>query len=279
MSFIRALRDRFLKANHLYKVISVALLALIIGLAVFLSISYLTTPSYTILNPQQVSDTTELFPTTHHAYVDHNSSTGVIVEIFGENLPNDAWLTVVTERWGTDVPSDAGAPLVVDGAVPAYYDVKVTANVTFVSDVLAKVTLTHQNFNENCVLYYFNSTLDEWVSVTTDFQSPHTIIGTFPALALTGTPLGVGDSGPNASPTPTSTPVSSPTATPPSEPTPTPSASPASTLTPTPTATPTTTPSPSLSPPPFVVPESNAGALLALLACVAAFLIIVRIRK
>ncbi len=279
MTFIQGMRAKFQTSNKFYKALSIVLLLVIIGLIGFFAVSYLTTPSYTILNPQPVNDKTESFPTNHHAHIDHNSTTGVIVDIFGDDLPNDAWLTVVTEKWGTDVPSDAGAPLNIQGAViPAYYDVKVTANVTFTSNVIAQVTIANQNLNQNCIMYYFNSTLNEWVSVTTDFQLQHNIIGTFPAIALTGTPLGIGDLGPSASPsqtpsispTPTSSPSPSSTPSASSSPTPSASPSPTSTLTPAATPLPTTTPNP----PPFVVPEYTVGALLALIACIAAFLTI-----
>jgi hypothetical protein len=55
--------------------------------------------------------------------------------------------------------------------------------------VIATVTITNLNFDEYSTLYYYNTTQGQWISASTEFQSPHTLVGTFEAVALTGTPI------------------------------------------------------------------------------------------
>lgn len=191
MLSVRAVRRSFNLHNNFYKKLSVILLILLLAVITFVTLSYITTPSNNISSPQPVTQTTSLFPTNHVVYVDDNSTTNIIVNITGSSLPDDAYFTITTTNYGTDVPKDAGAPLTVEGTPAAgYYDVKVTTNITLSTDVITKVTITNLNFNEQSTMYYYNTTQGKWVSVSTEFQSPHAIVGTFAAIALTGTPIG-----------------------------------------------------------------------------------------
>jgi hypothetical protein len=236
MLLVQGVKSRFYLQHNFYKRLSVILLILLLAVITFVTVSFLTTPSYNLSSPQPVSHTTSLFPTNHAVYVDDNSTTNIIVEISGSSLPDDAYFTINTTNYGTDVPQDAGAPLAVKGAtVAGYYDVKVTTNITLSPDVMAKVTITNLNFNKHSTMYYYNTTQGKWISVSTEFQSPHTLVGTFAAIALTGTPLGgagTNDGSPSSSPSPS--PLSFPS-------------------------------------PLFSVPEYGVGTLLALFAFFAAF--------
>jgi hypothetical protein len=254
MFSVRAVGSRFNLHNNFYKKLSVILLILLLAVITFVTMSYLTAPSYHLSSPQPVSHTTSLFPTNNVVYVNDNSTTNIIVNITGSSLPDDSYFTIITTNYGTDVPQDAGAPLAVEGAtVAGYYDVKVTTNITLSPDVIAKVTITNLNFNEHTTTYYYNTTQGKWISVSTEFQSPHTLVGTFAAIALTGTPIaGTGTN--DNSPSPSSSP--SPSFLPSFDPSPSPSPSP------------TTSPLPS---PPFSAPEYGVGTLLALFAFFAAF--------
>jgi hypothetical protein len=187
----RTIGSGFNLHNNFYKKLSVILLILVLAIITFVTVSYLTAPSNNLSNPQPISETTSLFPTNHVVYVNDNSTTGVIVEISGSSLPDDAYFTITTANYGTNVPKDAGAPLTVEGAIAAgYYDVKVTTNITLSLDIIAKLTITNLNFNEHSTMYYYNTTQGKWVSVSTEFQPSHVIIGTLAAIALTGTPIG-----------------------------------------------------------------------------------------
>ncbi len=191
MLSVRAIGSGFNLHNSFYKKLSVILLILLLAVITFFTVSYLTAPSNNLSNPQPISETTSLFPTNHVVYVDDNSTTGVIVEISGSSLPDDAYFTITTANYGTNVPKDAGAPLTVEGAIAAgYYDVKVTTNITLSLDIIAKLTITNLNFNEHSTMYYYNTTQGKWVSVSTEFQPSHVIVGTLAAIALTGTPIG-----------------------------------------------------------------------------------------
>lgn len=224
-------------SHKFYKRLAIALLILLLAVISFATVSYLTAPSYHLTNAQPVSRTTTLYPTNHTVHIDDNSSTDIIVDISGNSLPDDAYLTINTTKYGTDVPQDA-APLAIEGTtVVGYYDVKVVTNVTLTPDVTVKVTITSPNFNEHSTMYYYNTAQGKWVSVLTEFQSPHTVVGTFAAIALTGTPIAVlNNNSPSSSPSP------SPSQPDPSDPSPL-----------------------------FVVPEYGVGMLLALFACFAAF--------
>lgn len=230
-------------SHKFYKRLAIALLILLLAVIGFFALPYLTAPSYHLTNAQPVSHTTTLYPTNHTVHIDDNSSTDIIVDISGNSLPDDAYLTINTTKYGTDVPQDV-APLVIEGTtVVGYYDVKVVTNVTLTPDVMVKVTITNPNFNEHSTMYYYNTDTAQgkWVSVLTEFQSPHTVVGTFAVIALTGTPIAVLN---NNSPSPSSSP------------------------------SPSLSPSPSSDPSqldPLVAPEYGVGTLLALFACFAAF--------
>ena len=245
--------SRFRLSHKFYKRLFIALLILLLAVVGIVAVYYLTAQSNHLTNPQPVSHTTTLYPTNHTAHIDDNSSTDIIVDISGNSLPDDTYLTITTTKYGTEVPQDAGAPLAVEGAtVTGYYDVKVTTNTALSPNVMVKLTLTNPNFNEHSTVYYYNTTQSKWVSVPTTFQSPHTVVGTFAAIALTGTPIAVlNDESPSSSP----------------------SVSPTPTLTPSPSPSSSPLAAPTSSPPPFVVPEYSLGigAMLALIACFAAF--------
>lgn len=181
-----------------YRWFSVALLILLLLTVCFVTLAAFKPSNNGLKDPSPVSETTSLFPVNHAVYVDDNNTTGIIVEVSGSSIPNDAFFTVVTTADGANVPQAAGAPLAVKGNTAiGYYDVKVVTNVTLTPDVTATITITNLNINAGCTMYYWNITQAQWVSTQTQFQPPHTIICTLPAIFLTGMPLGV--SGPDLS--------------------------------------------------------------------------------
>jgi hypothetical protein len=187
----RAFENNFVSHKNFFKRLSVLLLILLLAVVISLvSVSYLTAPRHQLTSPQPVSKTTSLFSNGHVVYVDDNSTTNIIVNITGNSLPDDAYFTIITTNYGTDVPQDAGAPLAIEGSsVAGYYDVKVITNITLSPDVTVTVTITNLNFNKYSTMYYYNTTRGNWVSVPTEFKTPHTLVGTFAAIALTGTPI------------------------------------------------------------------------------------------
>ena len=192
MLSVRATGSGFNLHNNFYKKLSVILLILLLAVIAFVTVSFLTAPSYNLSSPQPVTETTSLFPTNHVVYVNDNDTTGIIVNITGSSLPDDAYFTITTIKYGTNVPKDVGAPLTVEGKpVAGYYDVKVTTNITLSPDVIAEITITNLNFNEHSTMYYYNTTQGKWIFVSTEFQSPHAIVGTLAAIALTGTSFGI----------------------------------------------------------------------------------------
>ena len=282
-------------------IISITILLLVLTIAFTVSFLFHPNSNETI---QPISHTTSLFPTNHSVHVNDNDTTGIIVDINDDTLSNSSYFTVTTTNSGLQSPENAGPMAIGNVIVVGYFDVKVTTNMTLTPQVQVKITITNSNFNQNSAMHYWYSTAQNWISVATSFQSPHTIIGSIEALNLTGTPIGVGnedtstptptessspETTPTSSPSPTPgqpasdipTPTPSPTPTPTPSPAPTPSPSPTATPSPSPTITstqnPTNSPSdsplpsqtPSASPitPPLIAPEYGWGGLLALLAC------------
>jgi hypothetical protein len=240
--------EKSAKQNNFYKKLSIILILLLIAATSFIAASMLIQPNTALGTPQPVSSTTSLFPVNHEVHVNNNQTTNIIIDITGNSLPADAYFTVNTTSMGSDVPIDAGAPLVIKGtSVVSYYDVKVFANITVTPDVIVKITITNPSFNQYSTMYYWNTTQAKWIALSTEFQSPHTVVGYMAAIDLTGTPIVVTNN--NSS---TSNPQTD------SNPTPTPAQ----------TSTPTSS---NQSNTPFTAPEYSWGALLALSICFAAF--------
>jgi hypothetical protein len=246
-----------IKQNKFYKRLSIILLILLIVSISFLAASFLTQSNNKQENSKPIRSTTSLFPVNHEVHVNNNETTNIIVDITGNSIPDNAYFTVNTTSTGADVPTDAGASLVIKGtSVVGYYDVKVLTNVTLTPDMIVKIAITNPNFNQYSTIYYWNSTQTQWFSLSTEFQSPNTVVCYMPAIDLAGTPLAItnnnsSSTNPQTNESPTPTPI----------------------ITPSPTPTPTATPSPTPAPLgiPFTAPEYTWGALLALLMCFAAF--------
>lgn len=281
----RSVDGRLHLTHRLRRRIAIILVILVLALAILFTDSYLSPPRRNEIT-QPISHTTSLFPTDQEVHINDSRTTGIIVDITGDTLSNSTYFTVTTTNSGLQVPKDVSPLSVGNTVVAGYFDVKVTTNMTLTPEVKVKITITNSNFNQNSAMYYWYATAQNWVSVVTNFQSPHTVIGTIEALYLTGTPIGIGNGdsttpSPTAttstSPTPTNSPSPTPTQSPSSitTPSPTPTSSPSPTITPSPAPTllpvssslPSESPSPSPLNPPLVAPEYAWGTLLALLAC------------
>ncbi len=186
-----------------YKKLTVLLVAVLLVIASIATVAFILLPNNQLANPLLISQETAQFPLGNNLHVDHNQTTGIMVDISGKAIPADMWFTVNTSRMGTDVPKDAGAPLAIQGRTPSYFDVKVTTNETITPDMMVRITVTNDAFDNACTMYYWNTTQAKWVSVQTLFYAPHSVVGYLPASALTGTPIGVvDDTEPTPSPTP-----------------------------------------------------------------------------
>jgi len=239
------------KQHSFYKRLSIILIILLISAVSFITISFLTQSNKKLENPQPISSTTSLFPVNNVVHVNNNGTTNIIVDITGNSIPDNAYFTVNTNSTGANIPIDAGASLVIKGtSVVGYYDVKVLTNVTLTPDMIVKIAITNPNFNQYSTIYYWNTTLAKWISLSTEFQTPHTVVGYMPAIDLTGTPIAVTNN--NSSLT-----------NPQTDSTPTPTPKPDSLITPSPT--------PKSPGSPFHAPEYAWGGLLALFVCFAAF--------
>ena len=218
MTLTRAVEAKINSHYKFYKRLSIILLLLLLLVLSFVFLSYHGTPQDELSGFTPITQTTTLYPSNNTVYVDNNATTNVIVRITGANtnegdqtgtsLSDSAYFIVNTTNCGSTKPQDANAPLAVEGQTAiGYYDVKVTTNMTLTPDVMVSVTITNPGVTANSIMYYWNTTQAQWLSVSTAFQPLHTVIGNFAALALTGTPIVVGN---YISSTPTPTPSPSP---------------------------------------------------------------------
>jgi hypothetical protein len=103
-------------------------------------------------------------------------------------LQNGTVINAASADYGDEQPNGTG---VISVGVAVFYDVSVASNNGALgSDVYASVSITNPSFTGADVMEYWNGT--SYVSVATTFAAPDTVTGTFPASALSGTPIVVG---------------------------------------------------------------------------------------
>jgi hypothetical protein len=124
----------------------------------------------------------------HSATVDMSATTGVNVTVSGSSLQDDTRLTAASTNYDDDQPLETGTVSVSGGI---FYDVHVASGGgALSSDVSVAVSISDPDFTSVSVMEYWNGS--SWVFVATTFTAPHTVSGTIPASALTGTPVVVG---------------------------------------------------------------------------------------
>ncbi len=126
------------------------------------------------------------------ATVDQTAQTGVNVTVSGSSLSSGEQITVTTNNYGQSPPAGLKDML---GAGATYFDVQVLppSGESFGPDVYVTVSLTDPSFTHLMQISYWNGAT--WaVATNTQFDSStHTITGTIPASALSGTPVAVGN--------------------------------------------------------------------------------------
>lgn len=136
------------------------------------------------------SATNTITVTGGSASVDHTSTTGVSVSVSGSSVQDGTVLNITSENYGATQPSDTGALQINVNAI-AFYDVLVSSSTQIGSDAMVVISFTNPAFTaQDNFMSYWNG--NSWVTVASYFTAPHTITGTFPASALTGTRIVVG---------------------------------------------------------------------------------------
>ena len=129
--------------------------------------------------------------TGNSASVNQTSQTGVSVTVSGSSLSSGEQITVTTNNYGQSPPAGLKDML---GVGATYFDVQVLppSGTSFGPDVYVTVSLTDPSFTSSMLISYWNGAT--WMFATNQHFDPstHTITGTIPASALSGTPVAVG---------------------------------------------------------------------------------------
>ncbi len=146
--------------------------------------------TFTVVAYPSAQNTTTI--SGNSATVNQTAQTGVSVTVSGSSLNSGEQITVTTNNYGQSPPAGM-TDMLVAGAT--YFDVQVLppSGVTFGPDVYVTVSLTDPSFTGSMVISYWNGAA--WMFATNPHFDPstHTITGTIPASALSGTPVGVGN--------------------------------------------------------------------------------------
>ncbi len=99
---------------------------------------------------------------------------------------------MTTDNYGQSPPAGLTDLL---GVGATYFDVQVLppSGTTFGPDVYVTVSLTDPSFTSTMVITYWNGAAWMFATNTHFDAATHTITGTIPASALSGTPVGVGN--------------------------------------------------------------------------------------